>query len=884
MAATQQQYDSSILSAEVSYDGDLQNGSIITRGDQTLKVVSFTEYDTGFKGVVYQDMSTNKYIVSFTGTQANDRKDFDADKQMLNGEVPAQFKSAKGFMENLKAADGTSISTDQIQSITGHSLGGSLAQMIGALDDYKNVNVDTYNAYGVEHLLDNLASQGETLSSNYSNINNYGDSEDLIYRASDHIGNDHSVNSDTSALDILDDAKKQGDGNGWEDDHMFDNLKNKDLFDFLDEEIDDLGLHDLNDNSDYRKKGLKDHLKDLLRDLLGDDLMEDIQSLFHQAEGASPERYDPIILDLNGDGIRTTTVANGTYFDYENDGFAESMAWADTNDGILVKDVNANGTIDNGTEFVTSLASYDSNSDGIINSDDTNFSNLKVLKGDGTMQTLTEAGVASITVAATSTKSSTDSSGNLQKYWGTYTDINGITRKYADYDLTTNPAYSIETSTVEVSDEIAALPDISSHGTVHSLHQAMALDTTGVLKLLVEQFAATTDLGEKRSIITQILYKWTGADLVTAEKRGMCDAKLLHVLEQFMGETFHSTGDAIHDPASPNWEAENLLRAAYANLSSTIYAQLESQTTLKPLYDMIKVEYNSTSSSLTFDLSDVTEYIKMAIATNPTTGKDLLYDFASTLKSLGLKENSNYDEFYNTFSQMGEGYKLLLDTTDKTVIYGTDGNDNLDGSANGEAYMLGNGNDIVYSRQGNDLIYAGDGDDYIDSCEDNDTVMGEAGNDIIITKLGDDILNGGIGNDNLQGGDGNDTYIFNLGDGNDTIIESGDNYQYTDTIKFSGGVTKDDILLSKDGNNLVVSIKNSTDSITVQDYYASNDNKVEKIEFNDGSTISLTAKEGLSNSIIILDEYADNIYENGESNNIIGNDKYNYISALRKCA
>lgn len=37
----------------------------------------------------------------------------------------------------------------------------------------------------------------------------------------------------------------------------------------------------------------------------------------------------PLLIDLDGDGIETTTIKNGVYFDHENDGFAESSSWVE---------------------------------------------------------------------------------------------------------------------------------------------------------------------------------------------------------------------------------------------------------------------------------------------------------------------------------------------------------------------------------------------------------------------------------------------------------------------------------------------------------------------------------------------------------------------------
>ena len=102
----------------------------------------------------------------------------------------------------------------------------------------------------------------------------------------------------------------------------------------------------------------------------------------------------PIILDLNGDGIKTTGIASWRYFDHDQSGFAEMTAWADKNDGILALDLNGNGKIDDGREIFgnntflpdgtlaphgyAALAQYDDNHDGKIDSHDEIWEKLRV--------------------------------------------------------------------------------------------------------------------------------------------------------------------------------------------------------------------------------------------------------------------------------------------------------------------------------------------------------------------------------------------------------------------------------------------------------------------------------------------------------------------------
>lgn len=64
------------------------------------------------------------------------------------------------------------------------------------------------------------------------------------------------------------------------------------------------------------------------------------------------EQPSPLIIDLDGDGIVETNKENSSiHFDHDNNGFAESTGWVGKDDGLLVRDLNNNGQIDNGTEL-----------------------------------------------------------------------------------------------------------------------------------------------------------------------------------------------------------------------------------------------------------------------------------------------------------------------------------------------------------------------------------------------------------------------------------------------------------------------------------------------------------------------------------------------------
>ena len=664
---------------------------------------------------------------------------------------------------------------------------------------------------------------------------------------------------------------------GWEDD-LFD-----DLF-----QPDGNGGYEPNPNTSFMtndgdlSKSERDKCLGYLSD--NDSSLGEIGEKFTDSKTSGIYAIDPLLIDLDGNGIETTPLTDGMMMDHDKDGFKELSAWVGGNDGILVYDKNKNGYIDNGNElfgdnYVKSdgtvatsgfdaLSDLDTNKDGVINSSDENFSDLQVIKADGSIISIEEAGIESINLTYQS-KGDVDVNGNKLLGLGSYTTIDGETRKIGDYSLQVNKTISIEADKIEIPADIEELPYVSGYGVVHNLHYAMAIDETGELQQLVESFVAETDIGEKKQLLNQILYKWTGADSVEDGSRGEnFDAKQLHVLEQFLNDNFIGK----EGTPNPNPQAANLLLSTYTDLSQLIYAQLEVQTGLKSVYDMIQFKTDADTGTLICDISAVKDHIAGVIATDELAGQMLLTDFCQTFLTLGYDENSNYSEFYDYFASYGQDYVMLLDSADKIVRYGTNADDNIEGTAEQEAVFAQGGNDTIYTRQGDDLVYAGDGDDYIDTCEDNDKIYGENGNDTIITGWGNDTVYGGDGDDSihntgdqdyLDGGDGNDTligywaggdtfiggkgddvitaystndtFIFNFGDGNDTISDS----KGTDIIKFGEGITAENTIFSTEGSDMKITFKNSNDSILIKNAASVPDNRIESYEFSDGTVYTI---------------------------------------------
>ena len=258
---------------------------------------------------------------------------------------------------------------------------------------------------------------------------------------------------------------------------------------------------------------------------------------------------DPMFLDLNKDGVLgTTSVLDGIYFDHEGDGFAESSAWVDKEDGVLVIDKNNDGKIDNGNEVFgdnyvklngrkakngfEALADLDSNGDGKITSADGEFDNIKVLKGNGELVSLDELGIVSINLNKTEVNKE-DGNKNVLVYEGTFTYEDGSIGKLGTFNLGVDKMLSEEVNKVEVSDDVKVHPDVKGYGKVHSLHQAMMLDESGSLKSLVQDFVNTEDIKLKKEILVDILHNWTGADKIRDNSRGEYSNNILNLNGKF---------------------------------------------------------------------------------------------------------------------------------------------------------------------------------------------------------------------------------------------------------------------------------------------------------------------------------------------------------------
>ncbi|MDU3910256.1 calcium-binding protein, partial [Kluyvera ascorbata] len=130
-------------------------------------------------------------------------------------------------------------------------------------------------------------------------------------------------------------------------------------------------------------------------------------------------------------------------------------------------------------------------------------------------------------------------------------------------------------------------------------------------------------------------------------------------------------------------------------------------------------------------------------------------------------------------------------------------------------------------------IHAGGGDDELWGDDGADQLYGDEGNDGVSAGSGNDVLAGGRGNDWLTGHYGSDTYLFNAGDGQDTIVEKASYSNDVDRLILGEGLLTENTILQRSGKNLMISFRDSTDSLCLKDYFYSEGNRyrVEEIVF-----------------------------------------------------
>ena len=363
----------------------------------------------------------------------------------------------------------------------------------------------------------------------------------------------------------------------------------------------------------------------------------------------NPIIYDPLVLDLNGDGIKIIPEKDGVYFDHNNDEISFKTSWINPDDGILVLDKNSNNTIDNGGELFgnfseildekenkilakngfEALKFYDKNNDWLINSGDKIYNLLKIWQdknSNGISEKDELKSLKDLKITEINLKNITNINQNIQdsiltlqsdfkiennqnnhKIYDVNFSINSFNRAFKDSDKILS----------KLTQEQQKIPNILASGFVRNLKEALYF-SDNLTNLLTIYTKANTKT-EQIKILDNLIYEWA--------------------------------------KTAKNFDDKNfeILKASENQISSNLYIQRMTPTQYKlykdfTITDEIKSEFKTLSSKLAiinsflaktstkFYITSIDDFSKLKDGINFTYENIKKYTYKTLLISTRLKE------------------------------------------------------------------------------------------------------------------------------------------------------------------------------------------------------------------------------------------------------
>ena len=286
-------------------------------------------------------------------------------------------------------------------------------------------------------------------------------------------------------------------------------------------------------------------------------ILQDAQNFYSQFLGfTSISLYDPLILDLNGNGkIDLTSTSNGVHFDHDANDISFKSSWVDKEDGLLVYDRNNNGIIDNGTELFgnftriasantnssaykniddankndnnlqtnnttlakhgyEALANLDSNNDGVIDINDKDFNKLRIwqdINKDGVSQinelkTLDELNIKSLNLNYKEINQDLGDNNTLTLK-GSYTKTNGQTMLMGDINFNVDTINSKFKEDINLTTSQTKIPNVKGYGYLRDLNKAASIDTN--LANILDNYSKSNTKEEQLKILPTLIKAWS---------------------------------------------------------------------------------------------------------------------------------------------------------------------------------------------------------------------------------------------------------------------------------------------------------------------------------------------------------------------------------------
>jgi len=618
-----------------------------------------------------------------------------------------------------------------------------------------------------------------------------------------------------------------------------------------------------------------------ISDWLFDKLFNDYDNLNHDGKYY---QYDPLTLDLDGDGIETIATKGfaGSLFDHNRDGIRTATGWVAADDGLLVRDLNGNGKIDNGGELFgdntllkngntaahgyAALADLDDNGDGKIDASDAAFADLRVwrdLNQDGESQsnellTLQDLGIQSLNTAYKDSNKNLGN-GNTLAQTGSYTKTDGTTADMGDLLLAHDALHSRFTDKVELTAEQARAANLSGIGRLRDLREAAAL--SGDLANVLKAYSAAETKEAQLALLDALVHEWAETDSKWGKKPITLSSSWVRTANEGValtpGQASKLKGNEmifLSDEAKAAIDAARdriaILDAFSGQDSSTLYYMSEEDA-----LNIVKVTndtYNSLATNIYQSLLLQTRLLPYINQIGfKIENEQFVLDFTAVIAAFNQVHESNPQK---AFVDLGEllAYGKLNDWAEGRLLLAQY---IQEAQKNGalDSYVAALGNNaitLLNATKGTDkddvlqdLEWTSKKDVRLSAGAGNDTLIGGMGNDDLYGGAGNDTLIGGAGNDYLSGDDDADTYVFAKGHGSDKVYDSSkqSTVQFTD-VNFA------DVKFRREGSNLVLFGYNGDDSVRLLDYMSSSSWNDSVFQFADKT---VTTADLMKNGLVL---------------------------------
>ena len=576
-------------------------------------------------------------------------------------------------------------------------------------------------------------------------------------------------------------------------------------------------------------------------------MFTDVADFISEAARSAVQVFDPLVLDLDGNGVELVSLNESTaQFDLDADGFREQTGWVSATDGILALDRNNDGIVNNITELFgdattdgfEELALLDTNDDGVVDSQDINFSSLKIWQDSnqdgqtdaGELRSITASGVSSISLSTTLVNEINQ--GNQVQSTSTFSFSDGSQNEIASVWYAVDRVNTIYNEPYELDVRTAFLPTLRGYGQLPDLHISSSLDSELLDTVRESSSAVTADFSQIYSDTQSVLFAWAGAEgNDDASEPRIFDPRKSFFLEKLLQQPIET-------------EFRTPVRASFVSQSWNLVARemsvrLASQGSLREYFSNSFYDIDSNILSTEDSLEVILERLE---ASPPNLLSDALQYWSYAILILdahegffGLTEEKYNERLNVTLSEQGLADSL---SALRNPFYGDSSSE----------YLYGNVQD--------DLLLGNEGDDY------------------------------------LNGGRGADIYNYAFGDGSD-IIDDSDSRSAVDRLFLSGGdAVPGNVVISRvEGtNDLLISFGSADGSVLLKDqiYGASYNYGIESVVFSDGSTWDETQLwgaylgRGADTDDSLKGSYADDVLFGGHGDDLLsgsrGADTYRYTA------